>query len=146
MPLPTPRMEGIIHVALTVCDVESSVAWYERVLGFRRVGRADHEGGFGVVLCTADERVWVVLHHHDANEREPFSVTRTGLDHVAFQVATYDELEAWQEHFDRHDVRCSQIVTIEDFGVSALVFFDPDGIQLELIGPLHTADGGERGQ
>lgn len=133
-------MSGIIHVALTVTDVEASMAWYASVLGLQRVGTAPHAGGFGIVMCTPDEGVWVVLHHHDANEGEPFTETRTGLDHAAFLVDSYDQLEQWRRHLDHHEVRRSEIVPIEDFAVSALVFYDPDGIQLELIGPLHTGN------
>lgn len=141
----TPRIDGIIHVALTVTDVTASVAWYQTVLGLHQVGTAPHEGGYGIVMCTPDERVWVVLHHHDANNAEPFAETRTGLDHVAFHVPSHDQLWRWLEHFAAHDVRHSSIVPIEDYGVAALVFYDPDGIRLELIGPPSAHSGGDGG-
>ena len=86
MAAPTPAMDGIIHVALTVTDVDASVAWYRQVLSLKQVGIARHEGGFGIVMSTPDEGVWLVLHHHDANSGEAFTETRTGLDHVAFHV------------------------------------------------------------
>jgi glyoxylase I family protein len=141
MAAPTPAMDGIVHVALTVTDVDASVAWYRRVLGMEQAGIAPHEGGFGIVMSTPDEQVWLALHHHDANPGEPFTETRTGLDHVAFHVPSYEHLVAWRDHFDAHGVRRSEIVPIPDYGVAALVFYDPDAIQLELIGPPAPTEG-----
>jgi glyoxylase I family protein len=129
----TPPLVNILHAALTVTDAESSAAWYERTLGFRRVITVPHAGGFGIVMCTPDERVWVVLHHHEANQQESFSETRTGLDHLCFQVDGYEALEAWREWFTEQSVKQEPITYLEDFGMSALVFRDPDDIQLELI-------------
>ena len=141
MAAPAPAMDGIIHVALTVTDVDASVAWYQEVLGLKQMGTAPHDGGFGIVMSTPDEQVWLALHHHDANSGEAFTETRTGLDHVAFHVPSYEHLVAWRDHFDEHGVRHSEIVPIPDYGVAALVFYDPDNIQLELIGPPAPAEG-----
>ena len=99
---------------MTVTDVDASVAWYRQVLSLKQVGIARHEGGFGIVMSTPDEGVWLVLHHHDANPGETFTETRTGLDHVAFHVPSYDHLVAWRDHFDTHGVRHSEIVPIAD--------------------------------
>jgi len=134
-----PSLQSIIHIALTVTDVHVSVAWYERVLGIARVASARHSGGYGVVLCSPDRRVWVALHHHDANAGERFAEIRTGLDHVAFQVGSYAELEAWRGWLEQNDVVQDPILDLEDFGVAALVFRDPDGIPLELIAPRRSA-------
>jgi catechol 2,3-dioxygenase-like lactoylglutathione lyase family enzyme len=89
-----PGLASILHVALTVTNAESSADWYGRVLGFERAMTVPHAGGFGIVMHSPDQRVWVVLHHHDANDQQRFSETRTGLDHVCFQVESYDQLEA----------------------------------------------------
>lgn len=128
-----PTLTSILHIALTVTEAEASAKWYERVLGLRRVMTVPHEGGFGIVMCTPDERVWTVLHHHDGNDGQPFSETRTGLDHVCFQVDGPSELEAWQHWLTEQGVKQEPITYLADFNMSALVFRDPDNIQLELI-------------
>ena len=41
------------HVALTVTDIDASVAWYSDLFGFKELVREDHaggNGGYGVVL------------------------------------------------------------------------------------------------
>lgn len=128
-----PRLSRIHHLALTVTDIDASIAWYERTFGFKRVDDYPHEGGFGVILVEPDSDLWIVLHHHDANEAEPFSETRTGLDHAGFQVPSPADLEVWQARFAELGVHHSPIAYNEDFNVSILVFRDPDNIQLELF-------------
>lgn len=48
-----PALSAIHHVGLTVCDVEASTTWYQRVLGLRRWFEESHhhsdQGGFTVV-------------------------------------------------------------------------------------------------
>jgi glyoxylase I family protein len=134
-------LSAIQHVALTVTDVEASVRWYQQVLGLDRVTELPHEGGFGVLLATPDLRVFVVLHHHDANDRQRFSEVRTGLDHLGFLVEDLAELTRWRAWFTAHDVTQSPITPLEDFDGSVLVFRDPDGIQLELYAPAAAAPG-----
>lgn len=136
MPTQRPLLAGIVHVALTVTNVERSVEWYMSVLGLETVTTEPHSGGYGVVLRTPDERVWFALHHHDANQQEPFDETRTGLDHVAFWVDSQGGLEEWRTWLDDHDVPRGEVMEFTDLGVAAMTFRDPDNTQLELVSPL----------
>lgn len=77
--------------------------------------------------------VWIALHRHDRNESEPFAGTRTGLDHVGFEVADVAALEAWRDHLAAHGVAQSPFAEVPEAGVAVLVFRDPDNIQLELF-------------
>lgn len=129
--LPSPH-----HIALTVTDIDASVRWYERVFGITFQMEYGHEGGEGKLLADPAWRFVVVLHRHDDNQRERFSETRTGLDHVGFGVSTRAELVAWQQHLTELDVVQSPIADTE-YG-SILVFRDPDNIQLELFSPPGT--------
>ncbi len=131
--MPQPASAGLHHIALTVTDLEASIAWYQRVFGIAYQMEEAHEGGVGKVL--ADERwgLLIVLHHHDANQRERFSERRTGLDHAGLAVASRAELESWQQHLAELGVTHSPIAD-RPYG-SVLVFRDPDNIQLELFAP-----------
>jgi glyoxylase I family protein len=128
-----PRLSRIHHLALTVTDIDISIAWYGRVFGFKRIADYPHEGGFGVILVQPESDLFIVLHHHDKNQAEPFIETRTGLDHAGFQVPDLAALEAWQIRFAKLGVPHSPISYVDDFDVSVLVFRDPDNIQLELF-------------
>ena len=80
----------------------------------------------------------IVLHRHDANRRERFAETRTGLDHVGFGVPSRADLEAWQAHLQELGVVQSPIADTP-YG-SILVFRDPDNIQLEMSECLRYFD------
>ncbi len=103
-----PTLTGIQHVGLTVRDVEASAEWYGRVLGLERQFEEAHhhsdEGGFAVVMGTPDMSMNVGLDHHPARDDDGFDPTRTGLDHLCFQVADVGALGAWAIHLDGHGV------------------------------------------
>ncbi len=129
------------HLALTVTDLDASLAWYQEVFDVSPLMEAPHPGGIGVVLADEQLTLMIVLHRHDANEPERFSEVRTGLDHAGFMVASRAELERWQDHLAAHGVAPSaeaaspltqSPIADEPYG-SILVFRDPDNIQLELI-------------
>jgi len=127
---------GLHHLGLTVADVERSARWYEDVLEFRRVG------GLGDATT---ERRKVFLRHtglqlrlglveHRSSSGQPFDETRTGLDHLAFEVPSQDELERWARRLDELGVAHSPIAASHSIpGAAVLVFRDPDNIQLELF-------------
>jgi catechol 2,3-dioxygenase-like lactoylglutathione lyase family enzyme len=134
---------GIHHIALTVTDLDASMAWYEKVFGITYKMEEAHEGGTGKLLADDEWKLTVVLHRHDANQNENFMESRTGLDHVGLVVPTREDLEAWQAHLaengvektDRADRPLTQSpINDRPYG-SVLVFRDPDNIQLEMFAP-----------
>jgi glyoxylase I family protein len=131
--VPDVALASLHHIALTVTDLEASIRWYERVFGISYQMEEAHEGGVGKLLADEQMRLLVVLHRHDANQRERFSERRTGLDHVGLSVPSRGDLEAWQRHLRELGVAQSPIAD-RPYG-SVLVFRDPDNIQLELFAP-----------
>ena len=140
---PAPAPARIHHVALTVTDLDASVAWYEEVFSVSSLMDAPHEGGTARILADAEQTLAIALHVHDANQREIFAETRTGLDHVGFVVPARTDLQRWQEHLERHGVVRAEAadkpltqspISDQPYG-SVLVFRDPDNIQLELFAP-----------
>ena len=68
---------------------------------------------------------------HAADAFDPF---RTGLDHLALEVSSRDELEAWMPHLVQLGVAYSPIT---DLGHASFICIkDPDGIPIELWHPL----------
>ncbi len=131
------------HLALTVSDVDASVAWYQAVFGIRYQLDVPHPGGVGKLLTDDTRQLMIVLHRHDTNDSSLFAETVTGLDHAGFMIPTRAELETWQDHLDANGVIRTDIadkpltqspIADEPYG-SVLVFRDPDNIQLELFSP-----------
>ena len=125
------EITGINHISLTVNELEISEPWYIEVLGLIQVMKDEEPGHKLVVLMHPATQLMIGLHAHDANEGEAFKETRTGLDHVGFQVESRAALEAWRARFDEVGVEHSPI-TDAPYG-SVLVFRDPDNIQLEMF-------------
>ena len=141
--MPVAPRPTLHHVALTVTDVDASIAWYERVFGLAYQLEEPHRGGTGKVLADEAWQLMIVLHRHDANGGETFAETRTGLDHVGLAVPTRADLEAWQAHLEAMGVAraaaadrpLTQSPIVDRPYGSVLVFRDPDNIQLELFAP-----------
>ena len=121
---------GIGHLDLSVSDVEASAAWYAKVLGLRRVRRVDFSERTMIVLGHDASGLVVGLNQHQGFPGEPFDEQRAGLDHVGFAVGRRQDLDAWQERLATLGVEHSPVADTE-VG-SALVFRDPDHIQLEM--------------
>jgi catechol-2,3-dioxygenase len=134
-----PPMAGFHHFSATVTNVTASASWYQRVLGLERIpGEFPHygndKGGYAVILTDFDSRILIVLEHHTKNDGQPFDETRTGLDHISIGVPSRSDLESWTEWLDSVAVPHSGVTDIDGaLEYSALVFRDPDNIQLELF-------------
>jgi uncharacterized protein (DUF302 family)/catechol 2,3-dioxygenase-like lactoylglutathione lyase family enzyme len=121
---------GMGHLDLSVSDVEASAAWYEKVLGLRRLRRVDFPERTMIALRRDASGLVIGLNQHQGFPGEPFDERRAGLDHVGFAVGRRQDLDAWQERLAALGVEHSPVADTE-VG-SALVFRDPDHIQLEL--------------
>jgi glyoxylase I family protein len=121
---------GISHLDLSVSDVEASAAWYERVLGLHRVRRSDLPGRTMIVLLHRPSGLIIGLNQHDDMQEGRFDERRSGLDHVGFTVSERADLDVWQARLAELEVAHSPVADV-DAG-AALVFRDPDNIQLEM--------------
>jgi len=114
--------------------MDLSADWYERVLGFRLVRRIEvSPGESGIsrtLLLHPDSGFLIGLYRHEGRSGDRFSPLRTGLDHLALEVAEASELAAWIGHLDALGVGHSPV---RELGHSRFISLeDPDGIQLEL--------------
>lgn len=118
------------HVVLNSADLERSVRFYTEILGFKvsDVYTPDiAPGGMVFMRCNAD-------HHGVALVGSmPGASPNIELNHMAFEVATLDEVFRAREHLRKHNVAI-------DFegrrraGVQiAVEFHDPDGHRLEIF-------------
>ena len=120
---------GISHLDFSVSDVDRSAEWYVEVLGLRQLARVEHEHRIGVVLAHPATRLIIGLNQHDEIPVGTFDERNVGFDHVGFAVAERADLDEWEQRLTELGVPHSPV---EDTPVgTALVFRDPDNIQLE---------------
>ena len=120
---------GAHHLRLTVSDLERSLRFYTEVLGFElrvRFGPNSvflHDGTMGLGLNTP----W-----HEVSPGElRFDEARVGLDHLAFRVASPEDVQRAAERLDALGVARSEVKDGRIPGSKLIVFRDPDNIQLE---------------
>ncbi len=130
---------SIAHVRLTVTDIERSRQFYESVFGWPVLievpENADEKTRdqlsflYGGVIYDLGGTLLGL--RPVATDR--FDEDRVGLDHIAFRLASKDELEAAAAHLDEVGVGHEPI---KDIGPSYILEFrDPDNIALELTAP-----------
>ncbi|MBC8102805.1 MAG: VOC family protein [Cytophagales bacterium] len=129
-------IDGILETALYVTDIERSAAFYERVLGFKRLLADDRLIGMAV----ADSRQILLLFKIGASTQP--SPMHGGLIpahdgqgslHAAFAISE-SNLPNWRIQLSENDVPIeSELVT--DRGGTSLYFRDPDNHLIELATP-----------
>lgn len=127
-PAPAP----ITHIALTVSDLEASVAWYSALFGEPALKTGSLLQGTPHHYTLA---VWgtpnLGLHHFGNGTDDRFDERRPGLDHVAFGCPDLTTLRKWEAHLDALGVVHGEIL-VEPYG-AGLSFRDPDNIALEFF-------------
>ncbi len=129
------KVTGYHHLSLSVTDLDRSVAWYSRVLGFSHDGGRETTEFVRAFLVQPETGVRLALTRHHHSAAEAFSEVRTGMDHVAFQVPSREDVEAYKDHFDALGVAHSEIKPTRAGSGAMIVLRDPDNIQLEVFTP-----------
>ena len=111
---------GIAYVpeltaSMSVSDLDASIAWYERVLGFSLLFRADEIG-----WCELSTRVPGVTVGLSQSEK----VTLGG---GATNVWGVKDIDAAKAHLDAHGVKQDGDIQHVPEMVKLITFFDPDG-------------------
>jgi catechol 2,3-dioxygenase-like lactoylglutathione lyase family enzyme len=119
-------VKHIDHVALTVRDVERSIAWYRDVLGLERRHK-EVWGDYPVMMFAGDTGLALFQASGpvaDAPDQRSSAIMR----HLAFQVDRSNFEKA------KEDLRARNIdFVFQDHSISQSIYFrDPDGYELEL--------------
>ena len=124
------RISKIGHVVLKVSDLERSVRFYTEVLGFSVSDVYPDQmrpGGMVFMRCNADHH-GIALTGDAPGEAAP----NTELDHIAFEVATLDEVFRASRHLRKHGARIDFEGRRRAGCQIAVEFRDPDGHRLEI--------------
>lgn len=127
-----PEFTGIAHLDLTVSDAEASATWYARILGLTRLRRSDLDNRIMIVLVHRPTGLIIGLNQHHEPAADRFNERVPGLDHVGFTVTEREDLEDWEHRLTEFGVEHSPVTDSPSGSGTALVFRDPDNIQLEL--------------
>ena len=126
------------HIGLNVSRLDRSVEFYRAIFGFDLLRRSDGAGRAFAFLGSDGAVVLTLWQQSDG----AFAADRPGLHHLAFKVASLDEVKAAEAR-----VR-AQGATVHHDGIVAhaegadsggLFFVDPDGIRLEIFAPSGVA-------
>ena len=126
-------LKGVDHVDLVVSDMDQAIAFYTEKLGLkvRHDGRPD--GGRKHTFLGDEETAFLAL------EEEPgFRVERSAkqrLGHLAFAA---DDVEAARTELSRRGVAITGERVDDDGKAKSHYFSGPDGIRLEIYGPLKS--------
>jgi catechol 2,3-dioxygenase-like lactoylglutathione lyase family enzyme len=122
------RIAKLGHVVLNVSDLARSVSFYTEVLGFS-VSDVYPErmmpGGMAFLRCNSD-------HHGVALVGGLKASGNVDLHHLAFEVATLDEVLRARDHLRRHQVSIDFEGRRRAGCQIAVEFRDPDGHRLEI--------------
>lgn len=129
--VPVPQFNGLARVTLSVRNRAESVRFYRTVLGFRVLGKNDHDGTLRTECRHPASGLMLALIQHRDNFKGRFDRRRCGLDRLTLGVENLGELEAWEERFADMDVEHSPLMHGEEG--STLLFYDPDGTELALF-------------
>lgn len=137
------NVQGVHHFALTVADIDRSIAFYSR-FGFEVIDNFEIEtpaisegtgvaGRLGIAHLRRDGVLIEFLRYFNEGREHPPANNDIGSPHIAFQV---DDIFAWYDHLREEGVTfVSPPQRQERHGVHWVFMKDPDGITVELLQP-----------
>lgn len=138
------ELQGFRHAALSVIDLERSVAWYADVLGLTEFHRAQYPGRRVALVHDDTGSVMLGLCQFDDVDAGPFTPKRAGLDHLCLLVASRAELDSWAAALTEQGVEHSGVLSMATGPILNLT--DPNGIPLALAtAPTALADPARAG-
>lgn len=116
---------GLRHVALNVNDLATCERFYVELLGMAVEWRPDPDN---VYLCSGNDNL--ALH------RLPDGHVPDGpqsLDHIGFILQTPEQVDAWYEFLQAHDVPMKTAPRTHRDGARSFYCHDPEGTVVQMI-------------
>jgi catechol 2,3-dioxygenase len=119
------------HVVVNVADLEKSRRFYTEVLGFQPTdiyGDDKMPGGMVFLRCNGDHHCLALI-----GGAPPAGDAKRTLHHLAFELATLDEVFRARDHLKRHGAKIVYEGRRRAGCQVSVEFLDPDGHHLELF-------------
>jgi catechol 2,3-dioxygenase len=119
------------HVVVNVADLEKSRRFYTEVLGFQPTdiyGDEKMPGGMVFLRCNGDHHCLALI-----GGAPPAGDAKRTLHHLAFELATLDEVFRARDHLKRHGAKIVYEGRRRAGCQVSVEFLDPDGHHLELF-------------
>jgi len=119
------------HVVINVADLEKSRHFYTEVLGFQPTdiyGDDKMPGGMVFLRCNGDHHCLALI-----GGAPPAGESKRTLHHLAFELATLDEVFRARDHLERHGAKIVYEGRRRAGCQVSVEFLDPDGHHLELF-------------
>ena len=128
---------GIQHIDLAVSDVDRSLAFYRELLGplgLEELERYPTYRGTEEVIYLSFGDESLGLRPADGGTHRYYGV---GLEHLAFEVDSIEDVEAAHERCLRRGdrIHCAPEEDSDIPGYYAFFVFDPDGFRIEVFTP-----------
>lgn len=115
----------IDHLVLRVTALRRSEAFYTALLG-QPADRTESS----VMYMIGDTRLFLTL--SDDSSNAPYDKEKAGLNHLAFGVRAFDELQTIQRHLDSRGISHSRIQKDRHGQKDFIWLDDPDGMRIEV--------------
>ena len=128
-----PITKGAHHIGLTVSKLEESASFFISMLGWKEVRRNVEYPA----IFVSDGNIMVTLWKNKDEPPASFDKNRNiGLHHVAFMVASENDLEIAYEKLKKHGIEIEFAPELLRQGPAKhMMCYEPSGIRVELIWP-----------
>ena len=146
----------VMHIGVTVSDMDKSIAFYKDVLGLKFIGELVMKGKetdelfnlqnakVRVAYLNGSDNIFappieLIQFVEPKANKDACSLTKTSISEICFRV---DDIDKVYNHLINNGVKCLSApqpfdFTGDGFGKSKAIYFkDPDGIILELMQSL----------
>lgn len=126
-----PPVDALHHITLSVRDLATSAAWYQRLLGDAVTADRVGDGWTRLRLEWPSGIIIVLTRHESTAPDDSFDHTRVGLDHIALSCPDEAAVRGWAARMDAAGIEHGPV---EDVAYGwVLTARDPDRIPLEFF-------------